>query len=145
MALDACHVWKMFESLPVKAGLKMLTEKMLLSRSLQNLAENPFVSNLGHRFKHQVVSDDMIETFVYYGSLVKIAGTDLAVRVASRVADMVGLEGMSTPYGIEKCFRDAKVTQIYEGTNQANRIDIARHVLSKMDISSFGVLHEKGC
>lgn len=87
----------------------------------------------------------MVETFVYYGSLVKVAGTDLATKVASRVADIVGLEGMSTSYGIEKSFRDAKVTQIYEGTNQANRIDIARHVLSAMDISSFGVLHEKVC
>ena len=31
---------------------------------------------------------------------------------------------MKRQYGIEKCFRDAKVTQIYEGTNQINRLDV---------------------
>jgi alkylation response protein AidB-like acyl-CoA dehydrogenase len=60
--------------------------------------------------------------------MVKVAGTDLATQVAGRVADIVGLDGMDRQYGIEKSFRDAKVTQIYEGTNQANRIDIFNHV-----------------
>ncbi|MBT7696102.1 MAG: hypothetical protein HN737_01690, partial [Desulfobacterales bacterium] len=57
------------------------------------------------------------------GSALKVAGTDLAMNVTSRVLDIVGLEGMSYKYGIEKCFRDAKLTQIYEGTNQANKLE----------------------
>jgi hypothetical protein len=142
MALDADHVWKMFDSVPVKAGLKLLPEKILLGKSLQALASRPLIRQAGSAFKQKLVSDELIETFVYYGSLVKVAGTDLAVNITSRVADMVGLEGMSYEYGIEKSFRDAKVTQIYEGSNQANRIDIAKHALSKMGINDSGVSDE---
>jgi acyl-CoA dehydrogenase len=142
MALDADHVWKMFDSIPVKAGLIMVPEKILLGKSLQALASRPLFRQAGSAFKQKLVSDELIETFVYYGSLVKVAGTDLAVNITSRVADMVGLEGMSYEYGIEKSFRDAKVTQIYEGSNQANRIDIAKHALSKMGITDLGVSDE---
>jgi alkylation response protein AidB-like acyl-CoA dehydrogenase len=130
VALDTYHVWKMFETLPVKAGLKLLPETLLLSESLQGLARKRFLSNLGNAFKNSLVSDELIEKFVYYGSMVKVAGTDLAVRVSSRVPDLLGLECMSHQHGIEKSFRDAKVTQIYEGTNQANLIDIF-HFLSR--------------
>jgi len=136
MALDAHHVWKMFDSVPVKAGLKIVPEKILLGKSLQALAAKPLFRNTGSAFKQKLVSEELIEQFVYYGSLVKVAGTDLAVNISSRVSDLVGLEGMSYEYGIEKSFRDAKVTQIYEGSNQANRIDIAKHALSKMMASS---------
>ncbi|MBC2715479.1 MAG: acyl-CoA/acyl-ACP dehydrogenase [Desulfobacteraceae bacterium] len=142
MALDAYHVWKMFDSVPVKAGLKIVPEKILLGKSLQALAEKSMFSHAGSEFKKKFVSDEQIETFVYYGSLVKVAGTDLAVNITSRVADMVGLEGLSDQYGIEKSFRDAKVTQIYEGSNQANRIDIVKHALSKMGIKNLGVPDE---
>jgi alkylation response protein AidB-like acyl-CoA dehydrogenase len=50
---------------------------------------------------------------------------------------LLGLESMSHEHGIEKTFRDAKVTQIYEGTNQANRIDIFNHFLRKPSVESF--------
>jgi alkylation response protein AidB-like acyl-CoA dehydrogenase len=46
------------------------------------------------------------------------------MRATSSCCDVVGLEGMKRQYGIEKCFRDAKVTQIFEGTNQLNRLDV---------------------
>ena len=128
MALDACHAWKLFELLPLKAGLKVAPERLLLSESLRSLAGSGVIKNAGSRLKHRLVPDAVVEDFVCYGSMVKVAGTDLAAAVAGRVADMVGLEGMDYQYGIEKSFRDAKVTQIYEGTNQANRIDIFNHV-----------------
>ncbi len=54
------------------------------------------------------------------------------MKVSSRVLDVVGLEGMSYKFGIEKYFRDAKLTQIYEGANQANRIDIFHNSIGKI-------------
>jgi alkylation response protein AidB-like acyl-CoA dehydrogenase len=129
VALDTYHVWKLFETIPVRAGLKMLPEALLLSRSLQDLAGKKFISHLGSAFKNRLVSKDLVEKFVYYGSMVKVAGTDLAVRITSSIPDLLGLESMRHEHGIEKSFRDAKVTQIYEGTNQANRIDIFNHFL----------------
>jgi alkylation response protein AidB-like acyl-CoA dehydrogenase len=38
---------------------------------------------------------------------------------------------MAYKYGIEKSFRDAKGAQIYEGTNQANRLDLFHHEIAK--------------
>jgi len=129
LALDACHAWQLFDLLALKAGLKAAPERLLLSPALQSLARSEMVRNAGSRLKHRLVPDKVVEDFVYYGSMVKVAGTDLAAQVAGRVADIVGLDGMDRQYGIEKSFRDAKVTQIYEGTNQANRIDIFNHVV----------------
>ena len=74
--------------------------------------------------KNKFITDDTIDRFVKEGSAVKVSGTDLAMSVTSQALDIVGLEGTAHRYGIEKCFRDAKLTQIYEGTNQVNRLDI---------------------
>ncbi len=124
IALDTYHVWRMFEELPIKTSLKILPQNFLLSKSLQKLAQTKILDSAGTFYKNKLVSEETVEAFVKHGSAVKVAGTDLAVKVANRVADIVGLEGMSRKHGIEKYFRDAKITQIYEGTNQANRLDL---------------------
>ncbi len=123
-ALDTFHVMRLFNSLPVRASLRALPEKFLLGESLMALANHKRVSGAVGSLKKRLVTEETVETFVKEASVVKVAGTDLAVRVTSRVLDIVGLDGMSRAHGMEKCFRDAKAAQIYEGTNQANRIDI---------------------
>lgn len=54
-------------------------------------------------------------------SLAKIVGSDAAMFVTTRALELVGPEDTVHRRWIEKCFRDAKLTQIYEGTNQINR------------------------
>jgi len=124
IAVDTRHVRQIYDAWPVKLSLKYLPERFLLSDTLLRLAGHPAVSRMAQNYKHRLLSDEVVEQFVKEGSAVKVAGTNLAVQVASRVLDIVGLEGMSYRYGMEKCFRDAKVTQIYEGTNQANLLDL---------------------
>ncbi len=132
ISLDTYHVFKLFEEIPVKASFKILPEKVLMSDSLISLAQNKLFSDAGSSFKKKLVPQDLVETFVKNGSAVKVVGTDLAMKVSSRVLDVVGLEGMSYKFGIEKCFRDAKVMQIYEGSNQANRIDLFHNSIGKI-------------
>jgi alkylation response protein AidB-like acyl-CoA dehydrogenase len=108
----------------VKAGLKILPRQLLISDALAELAGSPVLEHAGTALKKKLVTDATVEAFVTHGSAVKVAGTDLAVKAANAAADIVGLEGMSREHGIEKNFRDAKITQIYEGTNQANRMDL---------------------
>ncbi|MFP4226118.1 MAG: acyl-CoA dehydrogenase family protein [Desulfobacterales bacterium] len=127
VALDARHVWQMFEVLPVRAALKMLPESILGSSAMAGMARRNFLDSAGTYLKRRLVDDETIEEFVSHGSAVKVAGTDMAVRTASRVLDIVGIEGMDAAHGMEKYFRDAKISQIYEGTNQANRIDVFNH------------------
>jgi alkylation response protein AidB-like acyl-CoA dehydrogenase len=124
ISVDTLHVMRLFESVPVKAALKVLPEKFLLGESLQTLGQTALLNTAGSKIKKKMVDEKLVEKFVKEGSAVKVAGTDLAMNVASRALDIVGLEGMSYRFGIEKCFRDAKVTQIYEGSNQANRLDL---------------------
>jgi alkylation response protein AidB-like acyl-CoA dehydrogenase len=124
VALDTWHAWQLFEAPPVRLALNLLPGRLLLSGPVAALAGTTFLDRAGTYLKNRLVSDETVEAFVAHGSAVKVAGTDLAVKTASRMLDIVGLEGMDHRHGLEKCFRDAKVTQIYEGSNQANRIDL---------------------
>ena len=132
ISLDTWHVWSLFEKLPIKASLKVLPAELIFADVVQRAADLPVVSLAGSKYKGSIVTDQLVEKFVTEGSALKVAGTDLAVAVSSRVLDIVGLEGMAYKHGIEKYFRDAKVTQIYEGSNQANRIDLFHNTVGSL-------------
>ncbi|MBI2383401.1 MAG: acyl-CoA dehydrogenase family protein [Gammaproteobacteria bacterium] len=57
-------------------------------------------------------------------SICKFHCTDVAVRVCERAMDLLGNHGMLHHRGVEKLFRDARLTQIFEGTNQINRLAV---------------------
>lgn len=59
-----------------------------------------------------------------YASMAKITGSDLAVEIAYEALQIVGPEASLQKLELEKIYRDAKLTQIYEGTNQLNRHNI---------------------
>lgn len=59
-------------------------------------------------------------------SLAKVSGSDMAVSVTNRALELVGLDAGPVREELEKLWRDAKLTQIYEGTNQLNRLEIYR-------------------
>jgi len=132
VALDTYHAWQLFDRVPVKIALSLLPGKMLLGKGIQAIADSEIGSKIGSWYKHRLVPDETVEQFVAFGSAAKVAGTDLAVRISSKILDIVGLEGLSHEFGMEKYFRDAKVTQIYEGTNQVNRIDIFNHEIGSL-------------
>jgi acyl-CoA dehydrogenase len=56
---------------------------------------------------------------------------DSAMEVATDAVQVFGGYGFMEDYPIAKCFRDAKILQIYEGTNQIQRIVIARHLIKE--------------
>jgi alkylation response protein AidB-like acyl-CoA dehydrogenase len=57
-------------------------------------------------------------------SMAKFAASDAAVRNAGMAMDLAGPDALRHELGMEKRLRDAKVLQIYEGTNQLNRINL---------------------
>lgn len=59
----------------------------------------------------------------------KCFATDTAMTVATNAVQLFGASGISAEYPINRYFRDAKVLQIIEGTNQIQRNIIARHVM----------------
>ena len=64
----------------------------------------------------------------------KMMAGDTAVRVATNAVQVFGGYGYNTEYPVEKLYRDAKIFQIYEGTNQIQRLIISRHVLEESAI-----------
>jgi alkylation response protein AidB-like acyl-CoA dehydrogenase len=59
----------------------------------------------------------------------KLFAADTAMRVTTDAVQLFGGAGYTRRYPVERMMRDAKVTQIYEGTNQVQRIVVARHLL----------------
>lgn len=65
----------------------------------------------------------------YASSIAKCYATDMAMQVTTDAVQVFGGYGYSKEYPVEKYMRDAKLMQIYEGTNQIQRIVIARALL----------------
>jgi len=61
-------------------------------------------------------------------SMAKLFATDTAMQVTTNAVQVLGGYGYCCEYPVERYMRDAKVTQIYEGTNQIQRLVIARHL-----------------
>jgi len=62
-------------------------------------------------------------------AMAKCFATDVAMEVATDAVQVFGGYGFMEDYPIAKFFRDAKILQIYEGTNQVQRLVIARHLV----------------
>ena len=64
-------------------------------------------------------------------SILKMRASDLAMRITTEAVQLHGGYGYCKDYRVERLMRDAKITQIWEGTNQIHRQLIGRHFLSK--------------
>ncbi len=62
-------------------------------------------------------------------SMSKVKAGDVVTRITQRAVELLGPLGYSREYLLEKWFRDAKITDIYEGTGQINRLIVARQIL----------------
>jgi butyryl-CoA dehydrogenase len=64
-------------------------------------------------------------------SMSKLFATDVAMRVTTDVVQIFGGYGYMRDYPVEKMMRDAKILQIYEGTNQIQRNVIGQHLIKE--------------
>jgi alkylation response protein AidB-like acyl-CoA dehydrogenase len=63
------------------------------------------------------------------GAMAKAFASDVAMEVTTNGVQVLGGYGDTAEFPMERFMRDAKVTQIYEGTNQIQRVVIARNLL----------------
>ncbi|MCI0547788.1 MAG: acyl-CoA dehydrogenase family protein [Candidatus Rokubacteria bacterium] len=68
--------------------------------------------------------------FTAEASMAKLFAAETAMRVATDAVQVHGGYGFIKEYEVERFFRDAKITQIYEGTSEIQKLVIARHVLA---------------
>jgi alkylation response protein AidB-like acyl-CoA dehydrogenase len=71
------------------------------------------------------------EDFGLEASMAKMRASDLAMRIATEAVQMHGGYGYCSDYRVERLMRDAKITQIWEGTNQIHRQLIGRSFAKK--------------
>jgi alkylation response protein AidB-like acyl-CoA dehydrogenase len=78
-----------------------------------------------------LVDDDPAGELTSIGAMAKCFASDTAMSVATDAVQLLGGYGYTKDFPVERFMRDAKITQIYEGTNQIQRVVIAKHLLSQ--------------
>ncbi len=74
---------------------------------------------------------DRGESTTLHGSMCKLLASETAMFVTTEAVQIFGGYGYVTDYPVEKLFRDAKITEIYEGTSEVQRIVIARELYAE--------------
>ena len=76
------------------------------------------------------MSEAMIGVSSALGAHGKVTGTDMGMRNCELALDLMGEDGLRHDRGVEKLFRDARLLQIYEGTNQLNRMEVHKRLIA---------------
>lgn len=74
------------------------------------------------------------KNFTKEACFAKLYPSDIAVKVTNQVIEVLGPYGLLNEYRVEKMLRDAKITQIYEGTNQIQRAQIASELTREIGL-----------
>jgi len=82
--------------------------------------------------------DSGAKNFTKEASFAKLYPSDVAVKVTNQAVELLGPYGLLSEYRVEKMLRDAKITQIYEGTNQIQRAQIAIELTREMGTKTRG-------
>jgi alkylation response protein AidB-like acyl-CoA dehydrogenase len=76
-------------------------------------------------------NEEQIQRTSGLGSMAKFSGTDAAVANGHLALDLMGQAGLRQERLAEKHLRDAKLLQIYEGTNQLNRLNLFKCLIAR--------------
>jgi alkylation response protein AidB-like acyl-CoA dehydrogenase len=72
-----------------------------------------------------------LQRMVAHSSMAKFMCSDMAVRVSMQAMEILGEDANDPQWGVEKGMRDAKLAQIFEGTNQVNRLHVTRGMIKR--------------
>ncbi|MCU0599473.1 MAG: acyl-CoA/acyl-ACP dehydrogenase [Desulfobacterales bacterium] len=96
-----------------------------------SMMDKPFMTNLFRKRQMDGQTDEEINRTSGWGSLSKFAATDMGIKNCRMALDLMGQAGLRHDRGVEKIYRDAKLLQIYEGTNQLNRLNLFNCLIAK--------------
>jgi len=112
-----------------KAFGKPIAEQQGLRFMLADMAiRTEAARNLVYR-ACSLVDDDPAGELTTMGAMAKSFASDTAMSVTTDAVQILGGYGYTKDFPVERFMRDAKITQIYEGTNQIQRVVIAKHLL----------------
>jgi alkylation response protein AidB-like acyl-CoA dehydrogenase len=84
-----------------------------------------------YRFGRMVDEGASDEELTKASAMAKLYCTDVAMEVTTEAVQVLGGYGYIKEYPVERMMRDAKITQLYEGTNEIQRLVIAREMLAE--------------
>ena len=84
-----------------------------------------------YRFGRMVDEGAADEELTKASAMAKLYCTDVAMEVTTEAVQVLGGYGYIKEYPVERMMRDAKITQLYEGTNEIQRLVIAREMLAE--------------
>ncbi len=98
-------------------------QEMLVDMAIRTEAARLLVYKAAHAVENDHKDKSM------YSSLSKYFGGDTAMDVTVDAVQILGGYGYTKEFPVERMMRDAKITQIYEGTNQVQRLVVSRHLI----------------
>ncbi len=81
---------------------------------------------------HAAALKDRGEEVAYSAAVAKLHASEAAMRVIDSAIQIMGANGYSREYPVERMFRDAKLCEIGEGTSEIQRMVIARAMLKSL-------------
>jgi alkylation response protein AidB-like acyl-CoA dehydrogenase len=111
---------------------KPIAEHQLIAASLADMetkceAARGLLYKIGMMIDEGAPDDELTKI----SAMAKLYCTDVAMEVTTDAVQVLGGYGYMQEYPVERMMRDAKITQIYEGTNQIQRLVIAREMLKE--------------
>jgi alkylation response protein AidB-like acyl-CoA dehydrogenase len=106
---------------------------MVADMAIQVEAARALVYDAAHLLDMKVYERDKMSAIGVdkLSAMAKVYSADVAMKVTTDAVQILGGYGYTKEYPVERMMRDAKATQIYEGTNQVQRIVIARDIFRK--------------
>jgi cyclohexane-1-carbonyl-CoA dehydrogenase len=96
------------------------------------IADAGIAVEAGHGLVYRAAAQyDRGERNTKLASMAKCFCSDSAMKITTDAIQVLGGYGYTRDYPVERMFRDAKLTQIFEGTNQIQRLVIARELLEE--------------
>lgn len=96
---------------------------MLADMATKIEAARALVWRAAHAYDHKYDNPSMLS------AMAKLYASDTAMQVATDAVQVMAGEGYSKDYPVEKIMRDVKLCQIYEGTNQIQRVVISKNII----------------
>ena len=112
-------------------GLPIAQHQLIAAKLADMETRCEAARGLLYRFGHMVDEGAPDAELTKASAMAKLFCTDTAMEVTTEAVQILGGYGYIKEYPVERMMRDAKITQIYEGTNEIQRIVIAREMLKE--------------
>ena len=126
--LDASTLGGVMRHPMLRAGA--LVPQSVSRRLWRSIGASPMAREATVRFMRRSTNDRALTRSLGLSSMAKARGADVAMSVTHSALELVGLTDAPIRAELEKLWRDAKLTQIYEGTNQLNRLEVYRALVA---------------